>query len=90
MNQHRESDQDQASPSDLDDLPAVKLLKVAEVIMSDRGEVDLYYGMDMVGGAGLIMSKAALAHEFSRRSKGFQLRAIMEGWDLQRLVREMY
>lgn len=32
----------------------------------------------------------ATAFELERRGKGFLLRALVEDWDLQRLIREMY
>ncbi len=78
------------SQSDVDDTTAALMLEAVAVILSDRGEVDLYDDLDEIGGAAAITARAALALEFNKRPKALQLRAMMEGWDLQRITREMY
>jgi len=36
------------------------------------------------------IARIALALDFDKRPAGFKLRALVEGWDVQTLVREMY
>lgn len=40
--------------------------------------------------AHLLCARVALSKRFSEKSKGFQFRAIMENWDAQRIIQEMY
>lgn len=71
------------------DSAAESCLSVAETVMEGRNRVDLYEGIEAAS-LDLYFSVVRLSLDFASRSKGFQLRALVEGWDQQRLVREMY
>lgn len=70
------------------------MLRAMAVILDERDQVDDYSDLSQeIGGADrmpILLARASLADRFRRQSKAFQLRALMEGWDLSRIVREMY
>jgi hypothetical protein len=39
---------------------------------------------------GTALARVRLAVEFAKRDNGLKLRALVEGWDIARIVREMY
>lgn len=65
---------------------AEKLLHLVEKL---GGRYTLVHVED-IDGNGWEVAKIAVALSFSRKPKAFQFRAIMEAWDNQRIVSEMY
>lgn len=71
--------------------PAECLIDLAAIVMSGRDEVDLYDDVDVLfGNVNVTIARVDIAIKFIRKSKAFQLRALIEEWDMQRIVREMY
>lgn len=70
-----------------DETPAEVLIALAELVRSDKGEVDRWEGL---GDPPTTFAQVRLGLEFTRLPKGKQLKAIVEKWDLQRIVREVY
>jgi len=72
-----------------DDTLAEKLLDIADALLHPRGQV-----IQAVGSPAHfspeVLSRVALALRMSKAPKVLQLRAIAEGWDNVRIVRELY
>lgn len=69
------------------------VLHVAEVLKSNRSELikpdEISENMSDKQ-ARTLCARVALAKALSEKPKGFQFRALIEEWDNERLVREMY
>lgn len=70
------------------------LLDTVEILKTDRDELVSLEDEDMSDMSGfqleVFCARVALSVEFSKRNKGFQLKAIVEDWNHQRTIREMY
>lgn len=65
------------------------LIDVVEALMESKTELIIAETNENID-CNLICARVALSLAFTKRSKGFQLRALVEDWDSQKLVREMY
>ena len=65
------------------------LLDIAHVVKHPTGEL-IVQESESQECASRVVGTVALALDFDSRPVGFRLRALIEGWDQQRLLREMY
>ena len=65
------------------------LIEVAEALMEDKTELIVAETNESIN-CDTICARVALSVAFTKRPKGFQLRALVENWNSQKLVREMY
>lgn len=68
---------------------AEKLLEAANSVKHPLGVVATFYPIPTMDND-RYFSVIRLAQDFARLGKDLQLRAIMENWDQQRIVREIY
>lgn len=70
---------------------AEALITLAQMVTDRPGTVDLYENMETPDmELGTLFARVKLAIVFTQKPADFRFRAIMEEWDAQRIIQEMY